>query len=133
MPIPWLVVLQSVPWSEIIKNASKVAEGAKKLWSSVSNKSAVKTMAKDVEQPSHLTDSATIMQLQSRLADMELATAELHSQMLASSELIKSLAEQNGELIASIELNRRRMLWLALATLIFGMIAAVNLFVVFAR
>ena len=64
---------------------------------------------------------------------MELATAELHSQMLASSELIKSLAEQNGELIASIELNRRRMLWLALATLIFGMIAAVNLFVVFAR
>ena len=133
MPIPWLVVLQSVPWTEIIKNASKVAEGAKKLWSSVSNKSAVKTMAKDVEQPSHLTDSATIMQLQSRLADMELATAELHSQMLASSELIKSLAEQNGELIASIELNRRRMLWLALATLIFGMIAAVNLFVVFAR
>ena len=99
----------------------------------MSNKSAVKTMAKDVEQPSHLTDSATIMQLQSRLADMELATAELHSQMLASSELIKSLAEQNGELIASIELNRRRMLWLALATLIFGMIAAVNLFVVFAR
>ena len=133
MPIPWLVVLQSVPWTEIIKNASKVAEGAKKLWSSVSNKSAVKTMAKDVEQPSHLTDSATIIQLQSRLADMELATAELHSQMLASSELIKSLAEQNGELIASIELNRRRMLWLALATLIFGMIAAVNLFVVFAR
>ena len=64
MPIPWLVVLQSVPWSEIIKNASKVAEGAKKLWSSVSNKSAVKTMPKDVEQPSHLTDSATIMQLQ---------------------------------------------------------------------
>lgn len=32
MAIGWLTVLQNVPWSEVIGNAPKVAEGAKKLW-----------------------------------------------------------------------------------------------------
>ena len=39
MPVPWLAVLQSVPWSDVIKNAPKVADGARKLWSSVGGKS----------------------------------------------------------------------------------------------
>ena len=32
MPIPWLTVLQAVPWGEVIRNAPKVAEGARTLW-----------------------------------------------------------------------------------------------------
>ena len=40
MPIPWLTVLQSVPWSDVISNAPKVAGGAKKLWDSVARKPA---------------------------------------------------------------------------------------------
>ncbi|MDB5964602.1 MAG: hypothetical protein JWQ72_1102, partial [Polaromonas sp.] len=32
MAIGWLAVLQWVPWSDVIKNAPKVAEAAKKLW-----------------------------------------------------------------------------------------------------
>ena len=38
MAIGWLSVLKSVPWEEVISNAPKVAEGAKKLWKSVSHK-----------------------------------------------------------------------------------------------
>jgi len=40
MAIGWLTVLSHVPWTEVINNAPKVAEGAKKLWKSVSGKSA---------------------------------------------------------------------------------------------
>jgi len=40
----------------------------------------------------------------------------LHSQMLASSELIKALAEQNAQLIQRIENNRVRLLWLSAVT-----------------
>ena len=35
MAVGWLMVLQSVPWSDVIKNAPKLAEGAKKLWDAV--------------------------------------------------------------------------------------------------
>ena len=40
MAIGWLTVLQSVPWSDVVRNAPKVAAGAKKLWDNVANKSA---------------------------------------------------------------------------------------------
>ena len=40
MAIGWLTILQSVPWTEVIKNAPKVAEGARKLWSAVAKKHA---------------------------------------------------------------------------------------------
>ena len=58
---------------------------------------------------------------------MEIATADLHNQMLASSELIKTFAEQNTQLIARIEANRVRFMWLAGATGAFGIVAVVAL------
>jgi hypothetical protein len=36
--------------------------------------------------------------------------------MLASSELIKEMAEQNAQLIKRVETNRARLVWLALFT-----------------
>ena len=36
MAAGWVTVLQMVPWGEVIKNAPKVADGAVKLWNSVS-------------------------------------------------------------------------------------------------
>ena len=44
--------------------------------------------------------------------------SDLNQQMLASSELIKELAEQNAQLVKRIEANRKRTLWLAAATLV---------------
>ena len=32
MAIPWLTLLKVVPWSDVIANAPKVADGARKLW-----------------------------------------------------------------------------------------------------
>ena len=108
MPIPWLTVLQSVPWSDVISNAPKVAGGAKKLWDSVARKPA--TAAGDSTQaspePAVLTD---------RVAALEAQVAELHRQMLASSEVIQALAEQNTQLIQRVDLHRRWVRRLALA------------------
>jgi hypothetical protein len=44
---------------------------------------------------------------------LQLAVADLHQQMLVSSELIQSLANQNTQLIKRVEVNRVRLLWLA--------------------
>jgi hypothetical protein len=121
MPIPWLVILQSVPWTDVIRNAPKVADGAKKLWSTVRGRDA----GPGARQPAVPAANATltVSELQARLAATEQAVSDLHAQMLASSELIKSLAEQNTQLVQRIEANRRRTLWLAALAAIAAVIA----------
>ena len=132
MAIPWLVVLQSVPWAQVISNAPKVAEGARKLWNAVSKKSPVQEPPVESPDVSSSSGSASIATLQARLAAMEIATTDLHDQMLASSELIKTLADQNAQLIRRIEANRVRVVWLAGATVVFGLVAVLSLALVLA-
>ena len=55
-------------------------------------------------------DAQSMGMLQARLVALETTTRELHQQMLDSSELIKTLAEQNAQLIQRIELARVRFL-----------------------
>jgi hypothetical protein len=106
MAMGWLTVLKLVPWGDVIEKAPAVAQGAKKLWQSVGKKPVVATPGASE------TAVTTVPALQSQVAELQVAVAELHQQMLASSELIGSLAEQNTQLIKRVEVNRVRMLWL---------------------
>ncbi len=130
MPIPWLVVLKSVPWTEVISNAPKVVDGAKKLWRSVSRKPVTQAPSagraeraeaaatpEPVSRPGPDPHAEAIARLQARLAAAESAAAELHEQMLASTELIQSLADQNAQLIKHLEDHRKRIKWLTLAVI----------------
>lgn len=127
MAIPWLAILKSVPWTDVINNAPKVAEGAKKLWSSVSKKPSAEPQVASGAVISDAAEAPSITVLQSRLAVTEAAIADLHNQMLASSELIKSLAEQNAQLIKRIEDNRVRVKWLTVAVAIVSIVAVMGL------
>ncbi|MEO7387612.1 MAG: hypothetical protein ABIX37_11800 [Gammaproteobacteria bacterium] len=118
MAINWLAVLRLVPWSDVIANAPKVAESAKKLWTTVSRPS-----APPLSVPRLPAEGNSIATLRAEVSSLEAAVAELHAQMLASSEVIKALAEQNTQLVARIETNRRRMLWLAGTVAVIGVIA----------
>ena len=124
MPIPWLVVLQAVPWTDVIKNTPRVADGAKKLWARVSKKQATPSASLALLEPMDASQTLSNAQLQARIAHIEAATAELHSQMLASSELISTLAEQNAQLVARMEAARVRLRRLTLLTVLFGALAA---------
>lgn len=142
MAIPWMVLLRNVPWTEVIRNAPKVAEGAKKLWDTVGGKTPRRpspngrmeatTSSEPLSSEPRSTDSLspdsrTIAELRARLATLETTAANLHDQMLASSELIKTLAEQNAQLIARIEAHRVRVMGLAGALGILGIIAVLGL------
>lgn len=107
MAIAWLTILSNVPWSDVIKNAPAVAEGAKKLWKKVGSRASTVTTAPIAG--SEATPEAQLASLQARVA-------ELQAQMLAASELVQSLAEQNAQLIARVEANRRRMVFLTICT-----------------
>lgn len=110
MGISWVTVLAAVPWTEVIKNAPKVAEGARKLWSSAGRKGAPEDAALQAARKG--TDPGA------RIAALEASVDELSGQLHASAELIKALAEQNAQLVQRIETNRRRMLALSIAVLL---------------
>lgn len=117
MAIGWLTILKSVPWAEVISNAPKVAEGARKLWNAVGKKRAADEAADADAPPAASHEPLTLEALKARVAALEAAVSDLHGQMLASSELIKELAEQNAQLVKRIEANRKRTFWLGAATL----------------
>ena len=133
MPIPWLALLKNVPWIEVVRNAAAVAEGARKLWSNVSRQPPIQQAPGAAPEHAPSPDLQGMARVQARLVAMESATAELHGEMLASSELIKKLAEQNTQLVARIEANRVRTVWLAAATAAVGVVAIVALALELAR
>ncbi len=91
----WMTILSSVPWGEVITRAPAVADGAKKLWQRVGKgKATVPAAAGEMD---------SLGQLQGRIADLE-------AEMLASSELIRALAEQNAQLVARLD-GMRRLAW----------------------
>lgn len=123
MAIPWLTVLQIVPWREVVNNAPKVAEGAKKLWSSIGKQPSIAVMEAPDTRATTGPDPHSTAQLQIRLAAVEAALDDLHAQMLASSELIKALADQNTQLVKRIEANRIHVFWLAGLMIVIGAVA----------
>ena len=130
MTVSWLTVLKLVPWTDVIKNAPAVADGAKKLWKSVGKNTAVDTNEAPTTPASALStlpESQAIAMLERQIGTLEVTVGELHQQMLESSELIKALADQNTQLIKRVEVNRRRIWVLAGLVLMLGLILAVTI------
>ena len=132
MAIGWLTVLKLVPWGDVIENAPKVAQGAKKLWHTVGKKPAPGVADSFTPtapgQGALGGQDAVVAVLQRQVAELQVTAAELHQQMLESSALIKSLAEQNSELIVRMDINRKRLLWLAAVVLGLAITLVVKLF-----
>lgn len=108
----WIGLLKSVPWGEVVGNAPKIAEGAKSLWSKVSNK-----IRPGDGTPAPDTDAGPETPLASRIAVLEDGQRELRGQLATSSDLIRSLAEQNAQLVVRLDALQRRQRWLVLALL----------------
>ena len=123
----WSTLLQLVPWSDVISNAPQIADGAKKLWSTVARSPAATGEQADHQPLPSADPKLVIAALQSRVDAMEVATTELHEQMRASAELIKTLAEQNTQLVQRIEVNRVRLTQLAVVTALIGLVAVTSL------
>lgn len=128
MAIGWFALLKHVPWAEVINKAPAVADGAKKLWSAAAAKRARGAPVPGAEaSAAPVLEGDAVAQLQAQVAALQAATAEMQNQMLESSALIKSLAEQNAELIARVHSHRMWVRWLTLAVAVVGGVAALLL------
>lgn len=132
MAISWITVLKMVPWTEVINNAPKIAEGAMNLWSAVAKKKPELELPAG-GSPALSPEAQSIDTLQTQLAATEAAVSDLHNQMLESSELIKALADQNTQLIRRIEVNRIRFFWLATAMVVLTIVSVTSLVIALSR
>src|SRR5688572_3222598 len=83
--------IKLVPWGEVIAASPALVAGAKKLWRA----------AKD-QQPDAPAGAAA-QGIDSRVYALEAKVAELTRENADSAEIIKSLAEQNAQLVAAVE------------------------------
>jgi len=121
MPIPWLTVLQSVPWSDVVRNAPKVAAGAKKLWDNVAHKGAAPLDASDTA--SSLEAEPTLLSLKAEVAVLRAGSMLQQQQLAESSALVSEFAEQNTQLIASMDALRRKQKLMLRALLVVAAVA----------
>lgn len=129
MAIPWFSVLQAVPWGQVIDNAPKVVDGAKRFWSSVSKRAGVDEFDIDAYEVEigEGDDTEAITALRHRLLATERTLTELQKQMRESSSLITTLADQNAQLIQRVEANRKRMIQLTVVCIVMSVTAITGL------
>lgn len=128
MAIGWMTVLQSVPWTDVVRNAPKVAAGAKKLWDTLGNRKGESTASSELDNAVP-TAPMTLAQMQDRLSLLQEGTAELKQRLIESTRLIDALAEQNAQLVASTEALNRRLKWLSALVVLLGAAGGVILLI----
>ena len=96
----WLTALKLVPWGEVISLAPKVLDGAKKLRDSVARRPETAVVDELADLPEELLP---------RVRALEDAVVQWRRQMLESTELLKTLAEQNAQLIRQQQALKSRL------------------------
>jgi hypothetical protein len=120
MAIPWLVLLKTVPWADVISNAPAIADGARKLWKKVGGTGA--TPEPMPPAPIVVPPGGDVVQaLRTRVEHLSAETRMLQQELQTSSELIKALADQNTLLVERVEAHRVRLRWLSALVLLMGL------------
>ena len=115
----WAGMLSKIPWGDVIKAAPEVAGGARRFWDSV-KKTPEPAQDKVFDEPVD-----PLVALAARLESTEASAADLHAQMLAASEVIATLAQQNAKLVEQTEALRKRLMLQGWVTGALGVIAIV--------
>jgi len=120
MAVGWYSVLKMVPWADVISNAPRIADAAKKLWGSVAKTPPPEPGAGEHTESVLMKRSPAdrIEELEARLDTNEAALVELHTQLVESTALIDTLASQNALLISRVEANRVLVRWLIVVVVV---------------
>ncbi|WP_039786472.1 hypothetical protein [Herbaspirillum huttiense] len=96
MGLSWLSAIKLIPWGDVVQATPGIVKGARDLWSRTRK---AKT-AVDAQQVKPV--GSDVDQLGQRLAQLE-------AEQLEASQLINTLAEQNAQLVATMDAMRRRL------------------------
>lgn len=123
-------ILFKIPWTDVINNAPKIFESAKDVWKSVSKKKPISSVSDESMAKNISAESQAIAALETRNSELEASVTDLNEKMLAATEVIKVLAEQNAHLVQCIESIRVRILWLSS---IFGVVSILSVIAIYMK
>ncbi len=99
----WMTALKIIPWGDVLESAPHIVKAAKHLFSTT--KADADSFSKAPSSP--VGDSLANLDKRTRL--LEARIVELSNEQESSTELIKSLAEQNALIVEAIEVFRLRV------------------------
>ncbi len=106
MAIPWLTVLQAIPWGQVIENTPKLVDTAQKLLSRLKKSKAPDDAAltpfPDVDETSPLGQLERLVQENRR------EVQALRQDLRDTADLLQHMTEQNVKMVSEIETLRRR-------------------------
>ncbi|MET1114941.1 MAG: hypothetical protein ABWY08_08290 [Comamonas sp.] len=128
MPISWITALKLVPWGDVIEATPQVLKAAKGL---LRKKEAAAEAAAAAEAPAGrlATPSTAGEQALQLIQALEGRIQQLEQGQQQSAELIQQLAEQNAQVIRTVDLLRtgaQRLAWVCggLAVVVVGLVIA---------
>lgn len=133
MAISWITTFKIIPWAEVLTAAPYIVQGAEKQWSIITGKPAQQQRSNDHVAEKASSQSRSLSALDARVQSLELLASELHKEVLLSSELIKSLAQQNAQLVQAVDILRVRTRVLLGFCGVLGVITATCVFLVLFR
>lgn len=109
MAVPWLVLLQAVPWDKVISNTPKVVDGAYKLLARLKGKTEKNDHLpqKQVAENIHLLDETEVRAL---IQHNQQEINNLQHDLQEVADLLQSLTGQNVRMISEIQRLRLRSL-----------------------
>src|SRR5262245_35630732 len=124
MPVPWPVILKAIPWGEVVAAAPKVLDQAKKLVAAARRTDGGSSAGAEASVPAHASDGALPV-IEARLSSVEGRIEDMAREALSSAELVKSLAEQNAQLIQAVQIlsskvRRLNLIVVALSCIVIG-------------
>lgn len=122
MSISLLGAVKAVPWGDVIAAAPSVVQSANALWDRVAKK---RPKGEPADAPARPPADAPA---DVRLAALEQSLAELQKEALASSQLIRSLAEQNVQLVREVAVLRLRSRVMLGAAVLFSVLLAASFY-----
>jgi septal ring factor EnvC (AmiA/AmiB activator) len=119
MAFNWLVAFKVIPWGDVIAAAPTVAKTARDLWRTLKKPKSGDAAAAASGRTIDAAQMAA-QPVEEQLRAMRAELAETRAQLVSTSEVLHTLAEQDEKLIAAVEALRvrTRVLLFACAALI---------------
>ena len=112
MAIPWVTVLQAIPWGQVIENAPKLVDGAQKLFFRLKKGEAPGSVVLNPSQDED--ETARLQALEKYVQENRLELQQLHQNLSDTADLLNNLTGQNAKMVGEIDLLRkqtRRLQW----------------------
>ena len=124
MAVPWPAIFKAIPWGEVVAAAPKVLDQAKKLVAAARRTDSGSSAEAEAPVPAQASDR-TLPEIEARLSSVEGKIEDMAREALSSAELMRSLAEQNAQLVQAVQIlsskvRRLNLIVIALSCIVIG-------------